>query len=110
MKRRKSSSLEPLDALVVTHLPNVRYLTGFGGSAGLAVLTARACTLVVDFRYKSAAQALIREAALESAVSLLVVPQSYDESLVTVLRESGARRIGIEAAWLPVSRCSISAP
>lgn len=101
---RHTMRTQSLDALVVTHLPNVRYLTGFGGSAGLAVLTARACALIVDFRYKSAAQSLIHDAGLESVISVLVIPQSYDESLATVLRESGARRIGIEAAWLPVSR------
>ena len=28
-----------IDALVVTRLPNVRYLTGFSGSAGIVVLT-----------------------------------------------------------------------
>jgi Xaa-Pro aminopeptidase len=33
-----------------------------------------------------------------------VPDQSYDEALAEVLRESGARRIGIEGAWMPVSR------
>ena len=31
-----------VDALVVTTLPNVRYLTGFSGSAGVLVVTATA--------------------------------------------------------------------
>jgi Xaa-Pro aminopeptidase len=39
------------DALVVTHMPNIRWLTGFTGSAGIAVLTPARLALVTDFRY-----------------------------------------------------------
>ncbi len=39
------------DALVVTHLPNIRWLTGFTGSAGIVVLTSSRLALVTDFRY-----------------------------------------------------------
>lgn len=40
-----------LDALLVTRLVNVRYLTGFTGSAGSLLLTADDAVLVVDGRY-----------------------------------------------------------
>ncbi|HEX6463033.1 MAG TPA: aminopeptidase P family N-terminal domain-containing protein, partial [Vicinamibacterales bacterium] len=43
-----------VEALVVTHLPNIQYLTGFSGSAGAVVLMPRAVLLVVDFRYVTA--------------------------------------------------------
>jgi Xaa-Pro aminopeptidase len=39
------------DALVVTHLANIRWLTGFTGSAGIVVLTPTRLALVTDFRY-----------------------------------------------------------
>lgn len=39
------------DAIVITHLPNIRWLTGFTGSAGIAVLTGTRLALVTDFRY-----------------------------------------------------------
>lgn len=94
-----------LDAFVVTHPPNVRYLTGFSGSAGLVVVTQTRCHLVVDFRYTIAARAAIASSPdLESAVSVVVPPESYDETLVALLREADASRIGIEAAYMPVSR------
>ncbi len=41
-----------LDALLVTALPNVRYLTGFSGSNGLAIVTARRADFLTDSRYR----------------------------------------------------------
>jgi Xaa-Pro aminopeptidase len=94
-----------LDAFVVTHPPNVRYLTGFNGSAGLVAITQNRCDLVVDFRYAIAARAAIASSRdLESAVNVVVPHESYDETLVTLLRETEAFRIGIEGAYMPVSR------
>src|SRR5258708_32929607 len=48
---------EGLDALLVTSLANIRYLTGFSGSAGLAVITRADALLVTDFRYDEQARA-----------------------------------------------------
>jgi Xaa-Pro aminopeptidase len=93
-----------IDALVVSHLPNIRYLTGFTGTAGLVVITAGECLLIVDFRYRTAARALLETHEEPSQVRLVVAEQSYDETLASVLSDSGARRIGIEAAHMPVSR------
>ncbi len=42
---------EGLDGLLVTHLPNIRYLTGFTGSAALLLVRADGALLVTDFRY-----------------------------------------------------------
>ena len=42
-----------LDGLLVTSLPNIRYLTGFSGSSGLLLLTARDVVLITDFRYQT---------------------------------------------------------
>jgi Xaa-Pro aminopeptidase len=41
----------PLDALLITSDDNRRYLTGFTGSAGLALVTGGAAVLLVDSRY-----------------------------------------------------------
>lgn len=45
-----------LDALLVTSRANVRYLTGFSGSAALAVATRGDLLLVTDFRYDEQAR------------------------------------------------------
>ena len=94
-----------LDALVVSHLPNIRYLTGFSGTAGLVALTASRCFLIVDFRYRAAAHALIdAKQGLADHVQIVTADQSYDETLADVLKKTGARRIGVEAARMVVSQ------
>jgi Xaa-Pro aminopeptidase len=40
-----------IDALVLTSLPNVRYLTGFSGSSALVLVTQRDLHFITDFRY-----------------------------------------------------------
>ncbi len=39
------------DAILVSHLPNIRYLCGFSGSAGLLLLDSASATLFTDSRY-----------------------------------------------------------
>ena len=81
-----------VDALVVTHLPNIQYLTGFSGTAGAVILLPRRCLLAVDFRYVTAAEA--RAASLDGLISIETVPGSYDEAIVDLLRREGCERIG----------------
>ncbi|MBA3854831.1 MAG: hypothetical protein C0503_10460 [Gemmatimonas sp.] len=52
---RLRASLTPshLDALLVSALPNVRYLTGFTGSNALLLVTAEEALLLTDFRYET---------------------------------------------------------
>jgi len=99
---RANARAAGVDALVVTHLPNLQYLTGFTGSSGAALVLPRTCLLIVDFRYVTAATELI--SGLDGLVTLETFERSYDEALVDVLRRERAARIGIEAAYLPVSR------
>lgn len=48
---RTSLAASQLDALLVSALPNIRYLTGFSGSNGLVLVTASDAVLITDFRY-----------------------------------------------------------
>jgi Xaa-Pro aminopeptidase len=100
---RAGMQLADLDAMLVTHAPNLRYLTGLPASAGLVVVTARACTLVVDFRYATAATDLLAARGDES-IALEVTDASYDECAVAIVGRLEARRVGIEAASMPVQR------
>jgi len=91
-----------LDALVITHLPNLQYVTGFSGTAGAGIVWPRTCLLVVDFRYVTAATELA--ASLDGLVTVATFERSYDEALVDLLRRERTMRIGVEGAYLPVSR------
>jgi Xaa-Pro aminopeptidase len=99
---RAAARTAGVDALVVTHLPNVQYLTGFSGSAGAVIVLPRTSLLVVDFRYVTAGNTLA--SGLDGLVTLATFERSYDEALVDLLRREGSLRVGVEAAYLPVSR------
>lgn len=56
MRERRLAALRDdiagdLDALLVTGLPNIRYLTGFSGTSALLLVTQRELHLITDFRY-----------------------------------------------------------
>jgi Xaa-Pro aminopeptidase len=80
-------------ALVVTNLTNVRYLTGFTGSAGLAVVTKDGLLLVTDGRYAEQAPAQLRAAGVDAAVEITV-----DARPVVQAALGATARIGLEAS------------
>jgi len=55
MAARPSRAKKPCkyDSLLVTYLPNVRYLTGFSGSSACVLLTPRRGYFFTDFRYEA---------------------------------------------------------
>ncbi|HLG05822.1 MAG TPA: aminopeptidase P family N-terminal domain-containing protein, partial [Gemmatimonadales bacterium] len=52
-----------LDLLLVGHPPNLRYLTGFTGSAGMLLMHRDRAVLITDSRYAGQAPAEARGAA-----------------------------------------------
>jgi Xaa-Pro aminopeptidase len=42
-----------LDGLLITSLPNIRYLTGFSGTSALLFVSARDVSIITDFRYQT---------------------------------------------------------
>ena len=50
-KLREHLATTRFDALLVSHLPNVRYLCGFTGSSGLLLVEAAGCQFLTDARY-----------------------------------------------------------
>jgi Xaa-Pro aminopeptidase len=101
--RRELAALG-LDALVVTHLPNVAYLTNFDGSMGIALIDAARLYLLTDFRYAAAVQQLLASASAPPDVEFVRVEGSYEEALAATLEGAGARVAGLEAGSLPWKR------
>ena len=91
---------ESLEALLVTSLPNVAYLTGLFATAGAAVVSHDRVSLVVDGRYVAAAHARANELGLE--VVTLPTSGSYDEAIAAMLGTFGDGRVGFEAAHMTV--------
>ncbi|MFB3854476.1 MAG: M24 family metallopeptidase [Vicinamibacterales bacterium] len=101
---RQAMRSHDLDGLLVTHLPNIFYLTNFAGSAAMLLVTDEAVHVVTDFRYTTSLEALLRsEHACPGAV-LVPFDQTYDETMGRLLRKLSLSRVGFEAAWMPVSR------
>jgi Xaa-Pro aminopeptidase len=101
---RSSCAELGVDALVVTSLPNVAYLTNFDGSAAIVVLTASRLYFITDFRYITATQDVIGQPQECPDLELVVVKGSYDATLAAVLASLSSTRIGFESANLTVSR------
>jgi len=93
-----------LDALVVTALPNVLYLTNFGGSSGIVVITPSRLLFVTDFRYVTAISDTRGTGHECPGLELVTVESSYDATLAQVLGSMPEARIGFEAAHLSVAR------
>jgi Xaa-Pro aminopeptidase len=64
-----------LDALLITHLPNVYYLCGFTGSAAALMVAERGCILFTDGRYRTQATEELKAANVHS-VSLVIARKS----------------------------------
>ncbi|HUQ18349.1 MAG TPA: Xaa-Pro peptidase family protein [Gemmatimonadaceae bacterium] len=50
---RNKLSSEKVDGLLLSSLPNIRYLTGFSGSSALVLVTQTDVVFVTDFRYET---------------------------------------------------------
>jgi Xaa-Pro aminopeptidase len=102
-----------IEALLVTRLPNLRYLTGFTGSAGMLVVTERSARFVTDGRYRD--QAADQLAAAGVAAEVAVGATAAEQRALVAEAVEGCRRLGLEAhgvtwatqrawaeAWRPV--------
>ena len=101
---REELASRGLDALVVTSLPNILYLTNFTGSSAIVVLTAARVFFITDFRYLT----VLAEAGGTPHecpdLEVVTVNGSYDGTLAALLTSHSWRRIGFEAAHLTVDR------
>jgi Xaa-Pro aminopeptidase len=90
------------DAFVVSTPANLKYLTGFTGSAGMLVVTASDVLLLIDGRYHTSA--IEEQAAGRLApVHLHLVQGRYDAALTSVLDELAVRRAAFEAHQVSVA-------
>lgn len=96
---RKEMERAGVDAFLVSHLPNIFYLSGFTGSAAILVICGSGETLFTDSRYAI-------QAARETEARVEIVRGSLNSAAGGHFARSRARRIGIEAVCVTVSQKS----
>jgi Xaa-Pro aminopeptidase len=92
-----------LDAFVVSTPRNLRYLTGFDGTAGLLVHTRRETRLLVDGRYEAAARGAQRAGRLAD-VAISRVEGPYPRALAAAFAELDIARAGFESSQVTVAQ------
>ncbi len=93
---RESFELANCDALLVTNLVNIRYLTGFTGSAAIVAVLSDEMILVTDGRYRDQAPIETANAGVELSVEVHGTLSSQREALSKAM--SSVKRIGLEAS------------
>jgi len=84
-----------LDGLLLTGLPNIRYLTGFSGSSALLVVTERDVLLITDFRYQTQVGQEVGDLA-----RVVIEPASLWTGLWQQLAQLPVKVMGFETAHI----------
>ena len=99
---QQALSENKLDALLVTHLPNIRYLAGFTGSAGVVLLTPDRALFFTDGRYTTQAKHEVKGARIVIAKKTPLYAAA--EWLSDHRKDLGSSvRLGIEGDHLTVA-------
>jgi Xaa-Pro aminopeptidase len=97
LRKSEAAAKAGAKALLVTHLPDVRYLCGFTGSNGALVLGAGKATLYTDGRYTVQAKA---EAV---GTKVVIAPKSATLAACAALEAAGVTRCGFDATQTTVA-------
>ena len=84
-----------LDGLLLTGLPNIRYLTGFSGSSALLVVTPRDVLFITDFRYQTQVAQEVGDLA-----RIVIEPASLWTGLWQQLSQLPVKVMGFETAHI----------
>ena len=97
-----------LSGLVVTHLPDLRYLSGFTGSSAALAVTSRSARLFTDGRYTAQAEEEVHAAKVE-----IVSGAPAISAVQWLAAQPGATIGGFDPAWTSVAelaRCKAALP
>lgn len=86
-----------VDALLVTRLPNVRYLAGFTGSAATLLVASDTALLVTDGRYRDQVAEQLGAHAVDARVMIGASQAAQRELLKNAVADAGISRLGLEA-------------
>jgi Xaa-Pro aminopeptidase len=100
---REHLAATPFDALLVSHLPNIRYLCGFTGSAGLLLVSEAGSVFFTDVRYDTQGREEAKGAKV--VIARKAVLNALGEWIGARRQKSRSKgwTIGIEAEHLTVA-------
>ncbi len=79
-----------LDAFLVSHIPNIRYLSGFSGSSATVVIGKNKNYFITDFRYKQQSSGQVK------GFEIIISNNSSDE-LKKIFETAGCRKVAFES-------------
>lgn len=86
------------DVLAVTHLTNVRYLSGFSGSSGMLLLLRDTSHFITDFRYRDQAKKQLGEHC-----QIHIAERGLWREAAKIVKKTGLSRVGFEAQHTSVA-------
>lgn len=93
---RSELKARSLDAILITHLPHIRYISGFSGSSGVLLVTLKKAYFFTDFRYQEQmAQELVAD------VKGLIVRAPYETMIADKLLTPGMS-VGFQDSYMTV--------
>jgi len=95
---RRRMTRAGLHGLLVTHLPDVRYLCGFTGSSAALAITRRSTRLFTDGRYAAQASEEVRAARVQIVSSILA-----NNAVVWLAAQNGVQFVGFDPARTTVA-------
>ena len=100
-KLREHLATTRFDALLISHLPNIRYLCGFTGSAGLLLVEEAGSVFFTDVRYDTQAHEEVKGAKVVIPRKSLLA--GFGEWLGKRRKRARGWTIGIEAEHFTVA-------
>lgn len=93
-KLREEMNKRGMDAFLVTSAYNLRYITGFTGTSGLALITRNDAWFVTDFRYTEQAGEQVKEFKVVQAQKGLI------DEVARIAQEAAVERIAFEQDYM----------
>lgn len=98
-KIRKQFSEFGIDGLLVSQPENVRYLTGFTGSSGVAIISKEKGVFLTDFRYDQQAHQQVDN----FDIKVFGEGSHLLDEIINIVNEIDVTQLGIEASYMTVN-------
>lgn len=89
-KLRKSLKENKIDGLLITNMFNLRYMTGFTGTTGLAIVSQNDAVFITDFRYTEQSKKQVEHFRIVEHKGII------EDEIANQIQEMGIKQLGFE--------------